>query len=58
MKKRYAIQILGGNKQVAASALGVTRQAIDKWPNDLPLRIADRVRGAAARLGLDKRVKK
>ena len=45
MKKFEAIQMLGGTPASAALALGVTVQAINKWPDDLPLRIADRVRG-------------
>jgi hypothetical protein len=49
MNKQQAIDMLGGSVESAAEQLGVTRQAVDKWPDLLPLRIADRVRGAWAR---------
>ena len=49
MKKSNAIEMLGGSVAEAARTLGVTVQAVNKWPEDLPLRIADRVRGAYAR---------
>jgi DNA-binding transcriptional regulator Cro len=48
MKKSEAIDLFGGIVD-AAVALGVSRQAIEKWPDPLPLRISDRVLGAAAR---------
>lgn len=50
MKKSEAIQMLGGSVPSAARALQVTVQAIAKWPDVLPLRIADRVRGAHVRI--------
>lgn len=50
MKKSQAIELLGGTVPKAAEALGVTYQAVDKWPDDLPLRISDRVLGAYTRL--------
>lgn len=43
MKKQQAIELLGGTIAAAARAIGVTYQAVDKWPDDLPDRIADRV---------------
>lgn len=49
MTKQQAIDLLGGSIVSAADELGVTRQAVEKWPDVLPLRIADRVRGAWAR---------
>lgn len=49
MTKQQAIDLLGGSATAAAAELGVTRQAVEKWPDVLPLRIADRVRGAWAR---------
>lgn len=49
MTKQQAISLLGGSATSAAAELGVTRQAVDKWPDVLPDRIADRVRGAWAR---------
>lgn len=33
----------------AAAAIGVTYQAVDKWPDELPDRIADRVLAVLAR---------
>ena len=52
MKKTQAIELLGGTIRAAAEAMGVTYQAVDKWPDVLPLRIADRVLGAHTRLQL------
>ena len=49
MRKNDAISILGGSKQKAADALGVTYQAVSVWPEELPLRIADRCIGAYVR---------
>ena len=52
MKKTQAIELLGGTIRAAAEAMGITYQAVDKWPDVLPLRIADRVLGAHTRLQL------
>jgi hypothetical protein len=56
MLKSTAIAILGGSVAAAANALGVTYQAVCKWPEDsegpLPARIADRVIAASARRNL------
>lgn len=49
MLKSKAIELLGGSVSAAAEALGVTYQAIDKWPDELPARIADRVLGVIAK---------
>lgn len=49
MLKSKAIELLGGTTAAAAKAIGVTYQAIDKWPDELPPRIADRVLAALAR---------
>ncbi|PTT91077.1 hypothetical protein DBR42_04615 [Pelomonas sp. HMWF004] len=49
MRKADAIEFLGGTVASAASALGVTYQAVDKWPEELPDRIGDRVIAAWAR---------
>jgi hypothetical protein len=46
MKKQHAIDQLGGSISAAARAIGCTYQAVDKWPEDLPPRIADRVQAA------------
>lgn len=49
MDKARAIELLGGTITSAAEAIGVTYQAIDKWPDPLPARIEDRVLAAIAR---------
>lgn len=49
MKKTTAINLLGGSVASAAEAIGVTYQAVDKWPDDLPQRIVDRVFAAVVR---------
>lgn len=49
MKKAQAIELLGGTVSAAASAMGVTYQAVDKWPENLPQRISDRVLGVWVR---------
>lgn len=46
MHKAEAIEKLGGTIAAAASAIGVTYQAVDKWPEVLPPRIVDRVQAA------------
>lgn len=49
MKKDEAIEILGGSVSSAAKAIGVSYQAVAKWPEVLTPRVADRVIAAAAR---------
>lgn len=49
MDKACAIEMLGGSIASAAAAIGVSYQAVDKWPDPLPPRIADRVLAALAR---------
>lgn len=49
MHKSKAIEILGGTVSAAAEAMGVTYQAVDKWPDILPDRIAERVLGVVAK---------
>lgn len=56
MDKRKAIELLGGSVAAAADAVGVTYQAVDKWPDTLPPRIADRVQAALYRLSQAKPV--
>ena len=51
MQKETAIQNLGGSITAAAKAIGVSYQAVRKWPDPLPPRIADRVTAALVRLG-------
>jgi len=49
MQKTQAIELLGGTVSSAANAIGISYQAVDKWPEVLPARIADRVLAAVAR---------
>ena len=49
MKKQEAIEILGGTITLAAKEIGISYQAVNKWPDPLPARIADRVEAAVAR---------
>jgi len=46
MLKNEAIELLGGSVSSAAKAVGVSYQAVVKWPDVLPPRIADRVYAA------------
>ena len=46
MLKSKAIELLGGTVSTAAKAIGVSYQAVDKWPDVLPDRVADRVQAA------------
>lgn len=50
MTKSDAIMLFASVTELA-SALSVTRQAIYKWPDELPQEQADRVIGAAIRTG-------
>lgn len=52
MLKQYAIKLLGGTVAAAAEAIGVSYQAVDKWPELLPPRLADRVIAACVRKGI------
>lgn len=49
MLKSKAIELLGGTVTSAAEAIGITYQGVEKWPDELPDRIADRVVAAIAR---------
>lgn len=49
MDKSKAIELLGGTVATAAVMVGVSYQAVEKWPDVLPPRIADRVVAAIAR---------
>ena len=49
MRKEYAIKLLGGSTASAAEALGVTYQAVSKWPDVLSSAVTDRVIAAVAR---------
>ena len=52
MRKDQALQLLGGSVSAAADAIGVSYQAVDKWPEELPRRIDDRVIAACVRRGI------
>lgn len=52
MDKTEAIRLLGGTVAAAASAVGITAQAVSDWPDPLPQRIADRVQAALWRRGV------
>jgi hypothetical protein len=49
MRKSEALQLLGGTPASAASAIGITPQAVYAWPEELPATIADRVLAALYR---------
>lgn len=49
MLKTKAIELLGGSISAAADAVGVSYQAVNKWPDELPARIEDRVLAVLAR---------
>lgn len=53
MLKTHAIELLGGTVTSAADAIGVSYQAIVKWPAVLPPRIVDRVQAALYRKQLE-----
>lgn len=55
MKKREAAKVFG-NQSKLAKALKISKSAVSQWPEDLPESIADRIIGAALRLGLDPEV--
>lgn len=50
MLKSQAIELLGGTVTAAADAIGISYQAVVKWPDVLPDRIADRVQAALWRM--------
>lgn len=49
MQKSKAIELLGGSVASAAKAVGISYQALGKWPDPLPPRLEDRVIAAVAR---------
>ena len=49
MHKSDAIELLGGTVAAVANSIGTTYQAVSKWPDVLPPRIADRVQAALYR---------
>ena len=52
MNKSEAIELLGGQTS-AAALIGISYQAISKWPDILPPRILDRVIAACVREGIE-----
>lgn len=50
MLKSKAIELLGGTVTSAADAVGISYQAVVKWPDVLPARIVDRVQAALWRM--------
>lgn len=50
MEKTEAIKLLGGTVTSAASAIGISPQAVSTWPDVLPQRITDRVQAALWRM--------
>jgi len=51
MNKKDAIKLLsGGNIKAAAKILGVARETLYKWPNELTQPQTDQVNGAIARV--------
>jgi len=49
MDKHEAIELLGGSISAAAAAIGISYQAVDKWPDVLTPAIRDRVQAALYR---------
>ena len=49
MLKTKAIELLGGNITAAASAIGISYQAVNQWPDVLTKPILDRVQAALYR---------
>lgn len=56
MTKIEAIALFGGDVKLLAEALGITRQAIYQWPDELSQRKADEVAGAFFRITTEKGV--
>ena len=49
MLKTRAIELLGGSVSAASKAIGITYQAVDKWPEALTPALRDRVQAALYR---------
>lgn len=52
LTKQQAVRLFGGQVKGLAAALGLTSSAISQWPEELSPQRADRVIGAAVRLGV------
>ena len=50
MRKKTALEIFGGPESLATE-LGITRQAVRQWPDELPDKLRDRLLGFALRKG-------
>lgn len=50
-RKKDAIRLLGGTAAAAARVLGYTRQAMNRWPEELDVSRVDQVNGALLRIG-------
>ena len=55
MLKTQAIELLGGSVTAAAKAIGITYQAVDKWPDVLTPALRDRVQAALYRQHLTRK---
>ena len=53
MLKKCAIELLGGTVSAASKAIGITYQAVDKWPDVLTPALRDRVQAALYRQHCD-----
>ena len=51
MTKQDAIRLFGATEADLARALGITRSAVNQWPDELPQHLQDRVNGVALRKG-------
>jgi hypothetical protein len=50
MKKQHVLDVFGGTSNTA-TVMGLTRQAVSAWPEDLPPRTVDQLIGVAFRAG-------
>jgi transcriptional repressor of cell division inhibition gene dicB len=50
MNKKTALKLFDGEPKRLAAAIGITVQAVSKWPDELPSKISDRVEAAYHRL--------
>jgi hypothetical protein len=49
LTKIEAITLLGGSQRKAAREIGITQQAVNRWPPTLTARLRDRVQAALYR---------